>query len=88
MKYYATIGKNELDLHQLSRKDFITVEKLYIWANFCKINAEAYDVQAGFRKGQGHRDQIANICWIIEYARVFQKTSTFALLITPKPLTV
>ena len=34
------------------------------------------------------RDQIANVCWIIEKAREFQKTSTFALLITPKSLTV
>ena len=44
------------------------------------------DVQAGFRKGQGTRDQIANICWIIEKSREFQKN--FALLTTPKPLTV
>ena len=65
MKYYATIGKNELDVHQLNREDFIMLEKLYIWANFCKINEEAYDVQAGFRKGRGTRDQMANICWII-----------------------
>ena len=46
------------------------------------------DVQAGFRKGRGTRDQIANIYWIIKKAREFQKTSTFALLTTPKPLTV
>ena len=47
------------------------------------------DDQAGFRKGRGTRDQIANICWIIENAREFQKnTSISALLITPKPLTV
>ena len=52
------------------------------------MNHELPDVQAGFRKGRGTRDQIANICWIIEYASVFQKTSTFALLITPKPLIV
>ena len=46
------------------------------------------DVQAGFRKGRGTRDQIANICWIIEKARDFQKTSISALLTMPKPLTV
>ena len=47
------------------------------------------DVQAGFRKGRGTRDQIANICWIIEKAREFQKKkSTSALLTIPKPLTV
>ena len=37
------------------------------------VNQELPDVQAGFRKGRGTRDQIANICWIIEKARVFQK---------------
>ena len=53
------------------------------------INHEHPDVQAGFRKDRGTRDQIANICWIIEKARKFQKkTSTSTLLITPKPLTV
>ena len=52
------------------------------------VDRELPDVQAGFRKGRGTRDQIANICWIIEKAREFQKTSTFALLPTPKPLTV
>ena len=46
------------------------------------------DVQAGFRKGRGTRDQIANIHWIIEKAREFQKTSPSALLTMPKPLTV
>ena len=51
------------------------------------INCEHPDVQAGFRKGRGTRDQIANICWIIEKAREFQKTSISALLTMPKPLT-
>ena len=52
-------------------------------------NRELPDVQAGFRKGRGTRDQIANICWIIEKAREFQKkTSLSALLTIPKPLTV
>ena len=46
------------------------------------------DVQAGFRIGRGTRDQIANIHWIIEKAREFQKTSTSALLTMPKPLSV
>ena len=40
------------------------------------VNRELPDVQAGFRKGKGTRDQIANIHWIIEKAREFQKTST------------
>ena len=37
------------------------------------MNQELPDLQAGFRKGRGTRDQIANICWIIEKAREFQK---------------
>ena len=37
------------------------------------MNHELTDVQAGFRKGRGTRDQIANICWIMEKAREFQK---------------
>ena len=37
------------------------------------MNQELPDVQAGFRKGRGTRDQIANICWVIEKARGFQK---------------
>ena len=53
------------------------------------VNHELPDVQAGFRKGRGTRDQIANICWIIEKARDFQKkTSISALLTMPKPFTV
>ena len=41
------------------------------------VNHELTDVQAGFRKGTGTRDQIANICWIIEKAREFQKNIYF-----------
>ena len=52
------------------------------------VNCELPDVQAGFRKGRGTRDQIANIHWIIKKAREFQKTSISALLTMPKPLTV
>ena len=52
------------------------------------VNCELPDVQAGFRKDRGTRDQIANICWIIKKAREFQKTSISALLAMPKPLTV
>ena len=52
------------------------------------VNHELPDVQAGFRKGRGTRDQIANICWIIEKAREFQKNIYFCLLSMPKPLTV
>ena len=52
------------------------------------VNWELPDVQAGFRKGRGTGDQIANIRWTIEKAREFQKTSISALLTTLKPLTV
>ena len=53
------------------------------------VNRELPDIQAGFRKGRGTRDQIANICWIFEKARELQKkTSISALLTIPKPLTV
>ena len=52
------------------------------------MNRELPDVQAGFRRGRGTRDQIANICWIMEKARVFQKKSISALLTMPKLLTV
>ena len=46
------------------------------------------DIQVGFRKGRQTRDQIANICWIIEKARKFKITSTSAVSTMPKPLSV
>ena len=52
------------------------------------MNCEIPDVQAGFRKGKGTRDQIANIHWIIKKQENSRKTSTSALLIMPKPLIV
>ena len=52
------------------------------------MNCELPDVQAGFRKGRGTRDQIDNICWIMEKQESSIKTSTFALFTTPNPLTV
>ena len=51
------------------------------------MNCELPDVQAGFRKGRGTRDEIANIHWIIEKAREFQKNIYFCSLTMPKPLT-
>ena len=44
------------------------------------VSCELLDVQAGFRKGTGTRDQIANICWIIEKAREFQKNICFCFI--------
>ena len=53
------------------------------------MNRELPDVLVGFRKGRGTRDQIANIHWIIEKAREFQKKTLISALLTmPKPLTV
>ena len=59
--------------------------KLYQSVHFRELS----DAQVGFRKGRGTRDQIANIRWIVEKAREFQKnTFVSALLTMPKPLTV
>ena len=44
------------------------------------VNRELPDVQAGFRKGRGTRDQIANICWIMEKSREFQKNTYFCFI--------
>ena len=44
------------------------------------VNWELPDIQAGFRKGREARDQIANICWIIEKAREFQKNIYFRFI--------
>ena len=52
------------------------------------VNCKLPDVQAGFRKGRGTRDQIVDIRWIIKKAREFQKNINFALLTMLKPLTV
>ena len=52
------------------------------------MNQELPDVQAGFRKGRGTRDQIANVCWIIEKSREFQENVSSASLTILKPLTV
>ena len=55
---------------------------------FNRVNCEIPDVQAGFRKGRGTRDQITKILWIIEKAREFQKYIYFCFLTMPKPLMV
>ena len=52
------------------------------------VNHELPDVEASFRKGRGTRDQIANICWIMEKAREFQKNIYFCFIDYAKPLTV
>ena len=52
------------------------------------VNRELPDVQAGFRKGRGTRDRIANICWIIKKAGEFQKNIYFCFIGYAKALTV
>ena len=52
------------------------------------MTCELPDVQAGFRKGRGTRDQTANIRWIIKKAKEFQKNIYFFLLTTPNPFTM
>ena len=52
------------------------------------MNRELPDIQGGFRKGKGTRDQITNVCWIMEKEESSRKTSISALLTMPKPLTV
>ena len=52
------------------------------------VNCELPDVQAGFRKGRGARDQVVNICWIIEKAGEFQKNIYFCFIDYAKPFTV
>ena len=49
------------------------------------MNCELPDVQAGFRKGRGTRDQIVNICWIMDKAREFQKNIYFCFIDYIKP---
>ena len=63
------------------------------WASFHVFVSHMYvrklpDVQAGFRKGRGTRDQIANIGWIMEKAREFQKIIYFCFIDYAKPLTI
>ena len=64
----------------------VMLKILQVWLQQYR-NCKLPDVQAGFRKGRGTRGQIANICWITEKAREFQKTSTSASLTMLKPLT-
>ena len=53
---------------------------IFIIYFYIYVNHELPDVQAGFRKGRGTRDRIANICWIIEEAREFQKIIYFCFI--------
>ena len=79
--------KNVLTMRQLHPSSKVVLKILHARLKHY-MNQELPDVQAGFRKERGTRDQIANICWIKEKAKVFQKTSTSVSATMPKPLTV
>ena len=72
----------------LLQRIFLTQELNWGLSNTRTMNHELPDVQAGFRKGRGTRNQIVNIHWIIENAGEFRKKYISALLTMPKPLTV
>ena len=54
----------------------VMLKILQVWLQHY-VNHKLPDIKAGFRKGRGTRDQIANICWVIEKARLFQKNICF-----------
>ena len=78
---------NYLTIALISHTSKVMLKILQAWLQRY-VNWEIPDAQTGFRKGRETRDQIANIRWIIEKARVPGNTSTSALLTMPKPLTV
>ena len=93
----AVLSCKQLDLNTWENTSFqsqgLFTTKSFIAFKFGGLyicmNCELPDIQAGFRKGRGTRDQIANTWWITERSkRVPEKTSTSALLTTPKPLTL
>ena len=63
----------------ISHTDKVMLKILQAWLQQY-VNHELPDVQAGFRKGRGTRDQITNICWIIKRAREFQKNIYFCFI--------
>ena len=81
------VRKQQLELDMEQQTDS-KLEKEYVKAVYChpayltymqSTSCEIPDVQAGFRKGRGTRDQIVNILWIIEKAKEFQKKHLFLL---------
>ena len=64
-------------------KHFESINSLALSLPYGPSLTYIHDIQAGFRKGRGTRDQIANICWIMEKAREFRKTSISTLLTMP-----
>ena len=66
-------------LHSLSHASKVMIKSLQARLQQY-VNREPPDVQAGFRKGRGTTDQIANMCWIIKKAREFQKNIYFCFI--------
>ena len=86
-RHYHYFGVNNDQTAHISHASKVTLKILQARLQQY-MNHELPDVQAGFRKGRGTRDQIANIRWIIKKAREFQKNIYFCFLTRPKPLTV
>ena len=82
MEENGTEERSELIYFQLSFQKAGKKEHLKILQARLQqyVNHELPDVQAGLRKGRGTRDQIANICWIMEKAREFQKNIYFCFI--------
>ena len=79
----AVIGSIEVpDVNRIQKQHVVQFVTLKILQARLQqyVNRELPDVQAGFRKGRGTRDQIANICWIIKKAREFQKIIYFCFI--------
>ena len=80
MSVFIPIPKNAQTTAQLHSSHMLVILKIF-QARFQQyVNLELPDVQAGFRKGRGTRDQIANICWIIKKTREFQKNIYFCFI--------
>ena len=79
----AVIGAIEVpDVNRIQKQHIVQFVMLKILQARLQqyVNCELQDVPAGFRKGRGTRDQIANICWIIKKAREFQKIIYFCFI--------
>ena len=76
--FYVGVGDCYIIVILFYINNFFSTKSL--WNYICSIYSEIPDVQAEFRKGRGTRDQIANICWIMEKAREFQKNTYFCFI--------
>ena len=74
-------GLEKVSFHSNPKKSQCQIMLKILQGRFQQyINCELPDVQAGFRKGRGTRDQIVDICWIIEKAREFQENMYFCFI--------